>query len=274
MISRKLGARVEFDIIHWSKTSSAFGQFERQCWKFVLTFDNWRKRKPRDQFIHPRLQKIDQNALQCQVTFGFWGKGSASPQLNDNALMLFMCPCSRVLIERSKFTALLWGWSKSFWEMWGSRSRSGRGGSRGKWVHEKKSKLQHSITEQPVGCLSITDWFILDSERFELGWEQPPFSMEILPGPAFTDLEQWWRALQTYHYMVQREEEEGGSAWILLPAGSTSFPLDCSLNAATDFKDIWLHCHSQGMKLYFLSPGYSGKKIPPNLSIRLDFLAR
>lgn len=66
----------------------------------------------------------------------------------------------------------------------------------------------------------------------------------------------------------------GGSAWILLPAGSTSFPLDCSLNAATDFKDIWLHCHSQGMKLYFLSPGYSGKKIPPNLSIRLDFLAR
>lgn len=29
-----------------------------------------------------------------------------------------------------------------------------------------------------------------------------------------------------------------GSAWILLPAGSTSFPLDRSLNAAADFKDI------------------------------------
>lgn len=33
-----------------------------------------------------------------------------------------------------------------------------------------------------------------------------------------------------------------GSAWIWLPAGSTSFPLDLSLNAATDFKDIWLLC--------------------------------
>lgn len=29
-----------------------------------------------------------------------------------------------------------------------------------------------------------------------------------------------------------------GSAWILLPAGSTSFPLHYSLNAAPDFKDI------------------------------------
>lgn len=105
--------------------------------------------------------------------------------------------------------------------------------------------------------------------------KQPLFSMELWPGPAFTGTPVKVGAAMASSADVSLHGVLGGgeSAWILIPSGSTSFPLDCSLNTATDFKDIRLHCHSRGMKPSFLSPGCSGKRIPSNFSIKLDFLA-
>lgn len=95
--------------------------------------------------------------------------------------------------------------------------------------------------------------------------------MELLP--AFTDGKTVSSDGEFCRRIITWCRGGEGSAWILLPAGSTSFPLHRSLNTATDFKDIRLHCHSRGMKLYLLSPRCSGNRIPPNFSIKFDFLA-
>lgn len=97
------------------------------------------------------------------------------------------------------------------------------------------------------------------------------FSMELLP--AFTDGKTVSSDGEFCRRIITWCGGGEGSAWILLPAGSTSFPLHRSLNTATDFKDIRLHCHSRGMKLYLLSPRCSGNRIPPNFSIKFDFFA-
>lgn len=60
--------------------------------------------------------------------------------------------------------------------------------------------------------------------------------MELLA--VHIDGKEWSRDGELCRRIITWRAGGKGSAWILLPAGSTSFPPHCSLNAAPDFKDI------------------------------------
>lgn len=62
--------------------------------------------------------------------------------------------------------------------------------------------------------------------------------MGLCPGPAFIDTRVKLGAVMARSADISLHDAEGEGFWILLPAGSTSFPVNRSLNAVSDFKDI------------------------------------
>lgn len=179
-------------------------------------------------------------------------------------------------MERSKFAALLWGWSESFWEMWRAEAEVGEAGwGENGYTGKKVHFSTPSQNDSWAAWASQIDLYLTEKEDLKV------LFFFFLKQPVFQ-----WR-LCIYRHSSKTRSSDGqlcrriitwcgggkGSAWILLPAGSTSFPLDCSLNAVTNFKDIWLHCHSRGMKLSFSVSWLQGEEDFSNFTIKLDFLA-